>query len=585
MESLFTIFGNAFGNVWLHSRSTTREAISTAFGAAFGCRHQREIEQGQFLSVYLSDQCGRGGVSATPEQILSFAMEFGYMDSEAEYIARVGMAMEFEALYEEAIKYYRRASIDELNVARCYIRLGNLREDNNMYQDAAKYYEEAIRSDPQNETAAIRFLWQVKVKIARDEDPESLIGVYKTAITRDPENLFQYLNDLGETYIHKKDFRSAVDVYLEAASLDPKSFRGKLGRAYDLSGDWKRAAEEYLNGIRATSDETWERGSHRQQWAEMGRKQQICGESQVSKIILEDAMAKDPEGFEYYLEPLGNAQSQIGDWAGAIRSYKRLLKHKPTMRLWRSCGIALMEAGRFKDAEACFQNSIKLASSSQWIDEIATSRLLGDVYIATDRNEDAKQLFQVKLSDPLVRRRISNRFTYPISRSAGDACLSYLGTNSTSGKVVCGEMMLYLAWLYEQERDLDNSSRLYQQSADLFLKVCVASIKYSQPHFADQAIAHFSRYLGLIYEKLGNNNLALTWLEIAAWQYEHTLGSDHEWTTEIKVDIKRVSGKIESPEGLLAWAERERRERLSYFHNFISVKVDEAMSMKVAYSP
>jgi tetratricopeptide (TPR) repeat protein len=138
------------------------------------------------------------------------------------------------------------------------------------------------------------------------------------------------------------------------------------------------------------------------------------------------------------------------------------------------------------------------------------------------------------------------------------------------GDSIYGETAYDLAYIYEQEDNMQKSREAYQQASDCYERLCT---KFYYDRGIGEHHAKRARYLGLIYEKLGKLEDSINWLKCSAWMYEKVLGTGNQMTLEVRLDIDRVSDNTRPAEGLLSWQTRKERARQSGFPVFKLVKV------------
>lgn len=129
--------------------------------------------------------------------------------------------------------------------AETLVLRGNIYRERGMWPESEADYVAALKIDDESAEAhsALGILYDVSFRPALAETQ------HRTAVRLAPDNP-TYLNNLGFSLFLRGKHREAIEQYEKAASLDPTSrrVRTNLGFAFAATGDLRRAAREFEMG-------------------------------------------------------------------------------------------------------------------------------------------------------------------------------------------------------------------------------------------------------------------------------------------------------------------------------------------------
>lgn len=132
-----------------------------------------------------------------------------------DYLVALNTSVKFLTIYPDAIGYKKAAAF-------CHSALGNL-------TDAKELWLELVNTDPFDEETLIN-LADIEQRMGRFD---SALGLLKLASEYHPTSIKPYLN-MGGLYLLKNEFTNALNVSLQAVTIDPKHADGfqNLGSSF-----------------------------------------------------------------------------------------------------------------------------------------------------------------------------------------------------------------------------------------------------------------------------------------------------------------------------------------------------------------
>ncbi|MEW5801530.1 MAG: tetratricopeptide repeat protein [bacterium] len=146
-----------------------------------------------------------------------------------------------------AILEYRKALEFDPNLSLAYVNIGMSYIQKKDFDTAVQELKKAIGRDPKLKIARFNLWWAYRQKGKYDEG----ISELKKVLEIDPNDGNAYQN-LGDSYLSdKKVFPDAIRAYAKGLALNKESvaLRQKLGKAYELNGEWSKAVEQFQQAI------------------------------------------------------------------------------------------------------------------------------------------------------------------------------------------------------------------------------------------------------------------------------------------------------------------------------------------------
>ena len=573
-SKLYGILSQSLGKLWLHGGLKDWPAVASTFRLAAACRYASN--QGRDTNFDWDKWYGRvcsgrvdpkDDLHMSVEDVIMMAKENGFNASDSTCLAHLSAAFGTSGFKDEALEYVQQAVEMDPSIPQFQIWLGEIYEKRGKIEVALGCFTKGMALDSDGSTRAKQGYWTLKTSICLDKgDLTGGLEILKQAIEDDPENVGinygNYLERLQRIYIKLGDLESADRVCEQGVSRDPQfanSYWDDLVRAYHSIGDWAGEGCVYLRRIQSTADED-DKNMYRRQWASVGEKyREELGDLATSKMVLEDALERDPAGIETYFKPLAETCLCLKDWDRAISVLE--MTQNRTSSVWRDIGMAHVGKGDFEGAEKSYQSAIRIDEGED--DRAFPRLLLGEVYMLQNREKEAENQYETIVNNC--------KFDHGIDAEA------------------CGDLAVCL----ERQGKVLEARKYYELGSKAYETVCLRNEKIENKSgtvWAHHAKAR--RYLGLFYEKLDRWADAETQLRIASWQYGKILSPDegkvrspngryyfycdgHDYLSEIKVDLNRVRSKETQTETGLSWMTRKERERLSKYLTFWGVNAPE----------
>ena len=161
-------------------------------------------------------------------------------DNENILLASAGSLVDF-GYHQEAIELIQSSLQHQANKPTLYEIAGNLANRMELYEIAEKFYQMALQKAPNLETAYIGLV-TVLLHLGKQEQAIELL---QSILPQFPKNA-ELWNLLGTVVrLHKRDFYSSEQFYLEAYRQDPKNIRVLLNLTNLYDGSEK--AQRYFN--------------------------------------------------------------------------------------------------------------------------------------------------------------------------------------------------------------------------------------------------------------------------------------------------------------------------------------------------
>ncbi len=197
-----------------------------------------------------------------------------------------GVMLNDQKKYDEAIKMYNFALLEDSKFVHAYLNLGNVCCDKGDNRAAKEYYKKAIDLDPENSNA-----YNGLGLVSYDKgDNRASKEHYKKAIDLDPENSHAH-NGLGNVSYNEGDNGAAKERYKKAIDLDPKNSHAHYGLglvSYD-EGDNGAAKEHYKKAIDLDPESS-------NAYFNLAQTYNEEGDYRKAKAMYEKVVEIDPEG-------------------------------------------------------------------------------------------------------------------------------------------------------------------------------------------------------------------------------------------------------------------------------------------------
>ena len=573
-SKLYGMLSKSLGKLWLHGGLNDWATIVRTFRLAAACRYASNQAQHTifdwdewYVRVCRGRVHPKDDLHMSVEDVIVMAKENGFDASDSTCLAHLGAAFGTSGFRNEALSYTERAVERNPSIPQFQVWLGEIYEGRGKLEAALTCFSKGMALDSDGSTKAKRDYWSLKTTICLNQgDLARGIEILKQAIEDDPENVGinrgNYLERMEEIYIKLGDLNAADRLCEQGVSRDPEfanSYWNYLVRAYYSIGDWVREGGVYLRQIQSAVDEG-DKNMYRRGWTALGEKyREEFGDLTTSKMVLEDALERDPAGIETYFKPLAETCLCLKAWDRAIAVLA--MTQNRTSSVWRDIGMAHVGKGDLEGAARSYQSAIKIDETED--DRALTRLLLGEVYMLQNREKDAENQYETILKNC--------RFDDKIDAEA------------------CGDLGVCL----ERQGKFLEARKYYELGSKTYETICLQNEKIENKSgtvWAHHAKAR--RYLGLFYEKLERWGDAEEQHRIASWQYGKILSPEdekvrspngryyfycdgHDYLSEIKADIERVRSHGSQAETEMSWTTRKERERLSIYLTFWGVDAPE----------
>ncbi|MGA1874212.1 MAG: tetratricopeptide repeat protein, partial [bacterium] len=176
---------------------------------------------------------------------------------EAEAKSHFQKGLEFSQIgkVDLAIHEYNKALELDPNLSMAHVNLGMSYIFKKEFDQAVDELKKAIMQNPELKIAHYNLWWAYRQQQKYDLG----IAELKKIITMDPNEVDAYKN-LGDTYLSdKKMIAEAIVTYARGLEKDKKdiSLHQKLGKAYELSGEWEKSIKHLQQAIDLQIDDPY----------------------------------------------------------------------------------------------------------------------------------------------------------------------------------------------------------------------------------------------------------------------------------------------------------------------------------------
>ena len=227
--------------------------------------------------------------------------------------------------------------------------------------------------------------------VDRNRDWRDEETMYLHTYTRNPESI-KILNNLGNMYHDRGDYRSAVSFHEKALAINPREYRSlyNLGRDYEQMGLIKDALRQYEKSIDIRPD-------YAKAYLRLGNLYTTLKNYDLAKVCYEDSIRYDDLLVESHIK-LGDLYYELKDFDIAANMYLQALRVNPGLpEAQNDLGNVYFRLGRIEEAAEFYERAVDLAPK-----KFECLLNLGVTYGKMKRYEDALCMFeQAQRIDPL----------------------------------------------------------------------------------------------------------------------------------------------------------------------------------------
>ncbi len=219
---------------------------------------------------------------------------------------------------------------------------------------------------------------------------EPAVEALKQAIKFQPD-YFHAHNDLGVAYLKLEKFDLAVEALQQAIKINNKIYLPQLnlGIVYNKQGKYKEAAD-LLTKVQDANPDLWKVHAPLIEALIGAQMWQAAEEAIKRALIRKEADAVDLK------TKLGLARIKQGHFAAAIPPLREAIKEEADHALAQfNLGVALMQTGSLKEAEAALLHAYKLQGAKM----AGAQLLLGQIYHQQQDYQKAIAAFEAYLRD------------------------------------------------------------------------------------------------------------------------------------------------------------------------------------------
>ena len=235
--------------------------------------------------------------------------------------------------------------------------LGILYTSQERFEEAANEYSKVLALDPEN-LGALSYLADLYLL---QEKLQEALKVYERLLEERPDSPMIHFN-IGVLYAKANQWAEAIGHLRQAVELDPSSVEARLGLgvSLELSGNLVEAKQQFLQALELEPANARLIHYLAQISYRMGALEEAAG-------WLSRYLSFKPRETDGYLE-LGNLRIEQGQWQEAVRLFKMALElqnyERPPTELWLALGQAYQAGGDREEAEAAYQNALKINPDS-----------------------------------------------------------------------------------------------------------------------------------------------------------------------------------------------------------------------------
>jgi tetratricopeptide (TPR) repeat protein len=330
-------------------------------------------------------------------------------DAEAQYY--LGLVRYTQNRNEEALTAFKKAASINKNDAENHYYAGKAFKRLNREKEAVAEFEEAIRLKP-DYFEAIFDLGAINYEL---ENYQAAVDHFKKATRLKNDNIEAYSN-LADAYRQVGNFNDAEANYnlaITFISRNTEYSREETAQIYSYAGyvigrqceinsrkfmkcGWDRAIKNFEKAAELSpnaSDYT-NLGWAYYNSSKTAQNQKLEAEAKAglakAKTALQKAIAMNPTFIEAPLLNLGVAQIDLGDYAGAVDSLKRVTEKRPEWNFaFYALGVAYRKSGDIKNAALTFRKTVEKDPNY-----VAAWSGLGESEFRNEKPEETKKVIE-----------------------------------------------------------------------------------------------------------------------------------------------------------------------------------------------
>jgi len=298
--------------------------------------------------------------------------------------------------FKKALKLYPKNF--QLNLI-----IGGNYSDINQIKKAIKYYERAIKIEPKKTNG----WYQLGYAYFRLQQNHKAIKCYQKAIKINKKYKNAW-HELAHCYFALKNFKKAE----ECSKIDIKLGKNS-GHHWEIYGDVLFQRDKYKEAITAYENAIKKKKDNAIVMANIGVSYYRIGKITQAKSYLEKAndILKNNSSILHFL---GHVNSDLGKYFEAVNFFNLEIKirKKSNSETLFELGKAYFGLKKFKDAEKCFKNSLKLEESLEaWIK-------LAESYASQKKFKESsatyKKIYKLKKKKKSVKKKSIPKKIIPI---------------------------------------------------------------------------------------------------------------------------------------------------------------------------
>ena len=284
--------------------------------------------------------------------------------------------------YEEAIECFDRSlKANSRNEQTLYYK-GLALSRLSKYKEAIEYcFDEALRIRPTyNEAAKAKesaHEMQIQKEISssldqglqyiKNNDYKSAIDVFDEVITLNPKNYVPY-NYKGDALFKLEEYDEAIKYYDKALEIKPDYYYAWFNKGEVLSkkgedirsAGFKEFEECYNEAIKCYSKALEIKPQKAEAWFRKGHAIDILGKFEEAITSYDEAL-KIRSDYQDALKDKGLALSNLGKYQAAVECFDGVLSLIPKkVEIWYYKGLTLQKLGNYNDAIGSFEEALKI---------------------------------------------------------------------------------------------------------------------------------------------------------------------------------------------------------------------------------
>jgi tetratricopeptide (TPR) repeat protein len=317
------------------------------------------------------------GEIAKAENLLVKAMAISPNDAQTQYF--LGLVRFTQNRNEEALTAFNKAKTLDPNYAEAFYQAGETLVRLERYREAAAEYQKATVIKPNYFDA---YMGLGSAYFQTDSYPEA-VAAYKQAERLKNTNI-EVLVNLGDTYRQMSNWNDAeakynlatvfierdptynrddaADIYSKIGFVIAKQCEVNMKKALPCRWDVAVRNLEKASAITSNNVDTanlgWAYYNAAKNDIQNKRPEEAKIKLEKAKLSLQKALFSSPKYIEGPLLNLGMTLTDLGDYAGAVDAFKRVIDKQPKwVFAMNELGIAYRKQDNYKDAAAAFRKA------------------------------------------------------------------------------------------------------------------------------------------------------------------------------------------------------------------------------------